>query len=96
MAPAKKKEKASIPESQPPPEPNYPAIEGFIETATAEDIQATFKGLGDELADLKGPRAQQGKKIAKAIERTEELLNYLLQVREKIKNERQEASQRPK
>lgn len=83
MAAAKKEQ-----QTQPAAEPLYPAIEGFIEKATADDAAALFKPLKDGLDALKGPKAEQGKKVAKAIERTEELLSYLLQVREKIEAER--------
>lgn len=74
-------------------EPVYPAIEGFIESATADDIAALFSSIRDGLAGLKGPRAEQAKKVGKAIERTEELLTYLLQVREKLEADRQVAGQ---
>lgn len=80
---------ASTEQDQPPPQQDslYPAIEQFIEQATAEDIGALFAPLKDGFTTLKGPRLEQGKKVARAIERTEELLSYLLQVREKIENE---------
>lgn len=70
------------------PEPLYPTIESFIEAASAEDVGAAFEQVRAGLATLKGPRAEQGKKVAKSIERTEALLSYLLQVREKIQAER--------
>lgn len=85
MASAKKEK---TPEPQPLPEPSYPAIEGFVEKATTEDITAAFEALKEQLAGLKGPKAEQGKKISKAVERTEELLSYLLQVREKLEADR--------
>ena len=83
-----KKEKEKTPEPQPIPEPTYPVIEGFVEKATTDDISALFKDLKGQLGALKGPKAEQGKKIGKAIERTEELLSYLLQVREKLEADR--------
>jgi hypothetical protein len=86
MAAKKKEEKT--PEPQKLPEPSYPAIEGLIEKATADDIAATFKDLKEALAGLKGPKAEQAKKVGKAIDRTEELLSYLLQVREKLEADR--------
>lgn len=86
MATAKKPE---APPARPPlPEPSYPTIEKFIEKATADDIVATFKDLKAELGALKGPKAEQGKKVLKAVERTEEVLSYLLQVRERLEAER--------
>lgn len=83
MAPPKSKQ----PE-QSQPEPLYPAIEGLIEKASAEEIEELFAQLKKDLAGLKGPKAEQGKKAAKSVERTQELLSYLLQVREKIQAER--------
>jgi len=78
--------------NQPPPaaaaEPLYPAIEGFIEKATADDIAALFDPLKDGLSGLKGPKAEQAKKVGKAIEKTQELLSHLLQVREKLEAQR--------
>jgi hypothetical protein len=69
-------------------EPLYPAIEGFIERASVEDIAELFSPLKEGLAGLKGPKAEQGKKVGKAIEKTEELLSHLLQVRERLESER--------
>lgn len=68
----------------PPAESLYPVLEGFIETATAEEIDALFDSVKEGLASLKGPRAEYQKKVALAVSRTEELLRYLLQVREKL------------
>ena len=79
--------------NQPPPaaaEPLYPAIEGFIERATADDIAALFEPLREGLTGLKGPKADQAKKVGKAIEKTQELLSHLLQVREKLEAQRKE------
>ncbi len=84
-----KKEKAPTPaEPQVLPEQSYPVLEGFVEKATSDDIAALFKDLKTQLGALKGPKAEQGKKVGKAIERTEELLSYLLQVREKLEADR--------
>ena len=80
--------------NQPPPpaaaEPLYPAIEGFIERATADDVAALFSPLREGLTGLKGPNVAHGKKVAKAIDQTEELLSHLLQVREKLEAQRKE------
>ena len=78
--------------NQPPPaaEPLYPAIEGFIERATADDIAALFDPLREGLTGLKGPKADQAKKVGKAIEKTQELLSHLLQVREKLESQRKD------
>jgi len=75
-------------EREPIPGPSYPVIEGFVEKATADDISNMFKDLKEQVGGLKGPKAEQGKKVSKAIERTEELLSYLLQVREKLEADR--------
>lgn len=66
----------------------YPALEGFIEQATQTDIEALFEPLKESLASLKGARAETGKKVSVAIDKTTELLQYLLQVREKIESQR--------
>jgi hypothetical protein len=70
------------------PESRYPAIEAFAERAKPDEVAAMFAGLKTELANLKGPKAEQAKKISKAVERTEELLQFLIQVREKLESER--------
>ncbi|MFT3707164.1 MAG: hypothetical protein QM817_05790 [Archangium sp.] len=90
MAAKKKEEKqaAQSQEAQTLPGPTYPVIEKFIETASADQIDATFKALKGDLSGLKGPKAEQAKKVGKAVERTEELLTYLLQVREKLEADR--------
>lgn len=67
-----------------PPEPIYPAIEAFIESASADDIARLFAQLKDGLTALKGPKAEQSRKVQVAVDRTEELLRHLLQVREQV------------
>lgn len=84
--PAPKKADAQPPANN---EPLYPVIEGFVERATEDDVQGFFGGVKEELATLKGPKADQGKKAKAAIARTEELLSHLLQVREKLEASRQ-------
>lgn len=84
MAPKSKQK----PEAQSQPEPLYPALEGFIENASADDVAALFAPIRAELEGLKGPKADQGKKALKALDRSQELLSYLLQVREKIQADR--------
>ncbi len=75
---------APQPQQEPLPQLAYPVIESFVEHATAEDVNALFSKVRDGLTTLKGPRADQAKKITVAIERTEELLGQLLAVREKL------------
>ncbi|MBN8466552.1 hypothetical protein D7Y15_20570 [Corallococcus sp. AB030] len=76
----------SAPQPQPQelPVPSYPAVETFIEKASASDVQALFAPVKQGLADLKGPRAEIGKKAQAAIARSEELLGMLVDVREKL------------
>lgn len=86
MAPSKTPAKqAPAPQNA---EPLYPAIESFIEKATPEEVNALYKDLKEALAGMKGPRAEAGKKAGKGVERAEELLSFLLQVREKIEADR--------
>lgn len=76
---------------QPPPalpRMEFPNIENFIEAASADEVGALYSPIREGLGSLKGPKAEQGKKVGKAITRTEELLSYLLQVREKIEADR--------
>jgi hypothetical protein len=71
-------------EPQKKSEPLYPALEGFVEFATPEELASVFAPLKADLAQLKGSRAEPAKKAQGAVERTEELLQYLLQLREKL------------
>lgn len=70
--------------TQPPAESLYPGLEGFIENATRDEISEVYGSLRQGLGSLKGPRAEQGLKVKAAIDRTEELLCFLMEVREKI------------
>ena len=81
MPPSKRTEPAAPP---PLPAPSYPAIEGFVERATAKDVEEAFASLAGPLSELKGPRAAQGKKVEGAVARTRELLGQLLDVRERL------------
>ena len=75
-------------------EPLYPNIEAFIETASNEDIENLYAPLKDSLAALKGPRAENGKKVVKGVEQAEALLQHLLEIREKIEADRKSAGKR--
>ncbi|MGA9525091.1 MAG: hypothetical protein WBV82_26765 [Myxococcaceae bacterium] len=66
----------------------YPVLESFVEHASPEEVARLFDGVKDGLGALKGPRAEQAKKVQVALERTEELLSHLMQVREKLEVER--------
>ena len=71
-----------------PDEPKYPHIESFAEAAGSEDVISTFASLKESLAAVKGPRSEAAKKAVKGVERTEELLHHLLEVREKLRADR--------
>jgi hypothetical protein len=81
MPPTKQPEPAAEPQL---PTPSFPALEAFIERATAEEIQALFTPVKNELANLKGPKVEQSKKVQAALSRTEELLGMLLETRERL------------
>lgn len=74
------------------PAPQYPAIEAFVERATSGDVDQAFAQIQEGLGGLKGPRAQQAKKVETAIARTRELLSYLVEVREKLEADKKGAS----
>lgn len=76
--------KQPAPVAEPLPTPSFPAIESFIERATSEEVQSLFTPVKNELANLKGPKAEQAKKVQAAISRTEELLGVLLETRERL------------
>ncbi len=80
-----------VPEA--PAEPLYPTVEGFIEFAGPPEVDGVFASIKEGLDQLKGPGREQGKKVRQALERTEELLNYLLGVRAKM-DQHQKKTQR--
>jgi len=71
-----------------PAEPLYPVIESFVETASKDEVGQLFAQLKDGLTHLKGPKVEQAKKVHAALERTEELLAFLIGVREKLEAEK--------
>ena len=81
MPPPKQQQAPAL---EPLPTPSYPAIESFIERATAEEIQAFFTPIKEGLGALKGPKVEQGKKIQAALASAEELLAMLLETRERL------------
>lgn len=81
MPPSKQQQ---APATELPPAPSYPAIESFIEQATAEEVQSLFNPIKEGLAALKGPKAEQGKKVQAAIASADELLAALLETRERL------------
>ncbi len=72
----------------PPAEPAYPHIEGFIEKASPDEVEAFLQNVEKELAALKGPKADAAKKAKAGVQNAQELLGYLLQVRERLAQER--------
>lgn len=80
---------ASAPEL---PNPEYPTLEGYIEVASEGHVAEVFEELKNRLKMLKGPRAEQGKKVEKALEHAERLFFYLIQAREKIREDQQKGA----
>ena len=76
------------PQRQPLPQLEYPAIATVVDGASRAEVEGLFAELKDGLTAMKGPKAEQARKVSKAIERAEELLSHLLQVREKIASQR--------
>jgi hypothetical protein len=68
----------------PPPEPMYPVLETLIERATPEELDQFFAEVRTGLEGVKGAKAEHAKKARAAVETAQELLGYLLQVREKL------------
>lgn len=76
---------------EPPPAPapvpdllSYPNLESLIEQATPAEVESFFEELKRGLAQLKGPKAEQAKKVTVAIQATDELFRLLLEVRAKL------------
>jgi len=77
--------KSSTPEPAPElPTPSYPAVESLLEAAPVDEVRAYFASVKTGLAELKGPKVEQGKKAQAAIARAEELLELLLDTRERL------------
>lgn len=75
----------------PPPaqnEPDFPAVSAFIEQASKEEVGGLFAPVKEALSSLKGPKADHAKKATKAVNRAEELLGQLMQVREKLEGDK--------
>lgn len=79
---------AAPPEAEAPQGPLYPVIESLVEWATKDEINSLFSGIKDGLTTLKGPKAEYAKKVKVALERTEELLLHLVDVREALESEK--------
>ncbi|MCP3060529.1 hypothetical protein LXT21_17240 [Myxococcus sp. K38C18041901] len=76
------------PSSAPPPQelpaPSYPAIESLLEATPAEDVRALFAPVKEGLAGLKGPKVEVGKKAQAALAHAEQLLELLVDTRERL------------
>lgn len=66
------------------PAPSYPAVESLLEAASVDEVRAFFAPVKSGLAELKGPKVEQGKKAQAAIGRAEELLELLVETRERL------------
>jgi hypothetical protein len=78
------------------PQPTYPELETFVESASREDADQLFARLKESLDGLKGPRTEQAKKAKVAVERTEELIGRLLDVRESLSSLRKTPVKKPR
>ncbi len=76
--------KPSTPPAQELPVPSYPAIESLLESVSMEEAQAFFAPVKSGLAEPKGPRADLGKRAQPALARAEELLELLVETRERL------------
>lgn len=83
-------------EAQPPQEPSFPVIEALVERASPDEVSHLFEAMKQELAALKGPKAEQAKKVRQAIAQTEALLSHLLQVREKLEADKKSGGRGPR
>ncbi|QDE89375.1 hypothetical protein BHS06_10640 [Myxococcus xanthus] len=66
------------------PAPSFPAIESLLEAASVDEVRGFFDGVKTGLTELKGPKVEQGKKAQAAIGRAEELLEMLVETRERL------------
>ncbi len=83
-------------ELSPEPQSTYPNLEAFVERTSSDELAVLFTRLKDSLAGLKGPRAEQARKVKVAVERTEELLHRLLELRESLTELRQKPAKKPR
>lgn len=73
---------------EPLPAPSYPLLEAFVETVPAEEAVTVFADVREALEELKGPRAEQGKKVRVALDTADELIQLLLNVRSELEAEK--------
>ena len=72
----------------------YPNIEGFIEQATADEVSDLFTQLRSRLGAIKGPKADHARRVLVAVDSVQELLGFLLQIRERLSLERENRKSR--
>ncbi|HYV49482.1 MAG TPA: hypothetical protein VFA20_31705 [Myxococcaceae bacterium] len=78
------------------PQSTYPELEAYVESASREEVEQLFTRLKGSLEALKGPRTEQAKKAKVAVERTEELLGRLLELRENLAELRKKPVKKPR
>lgn len=78
----------------PPVESRYPTVERFVERASKEELASAFEGVRGELSAVKGPKVEHAKKAQAALDRAEELLSHLIDVRERLLEEQKAAKHR--
>ncbi len=86
--PAKSQKKAAAPEPMSLPAPQYPALETFIQDASADQVDQAFSSIRAGLKTLKGPKVDQAKKVSVALDHVQGLLSHLLSVRERLDADR--------
>jgi len=75
------------PAPEPLPAPSYPTLEAYVETGLAEDATHIFGDVREALGTLKGPRADQARKIEAALDAADELIQMLFGVRAELEAE---------
>src|SRR5690606_51321 len=73
---------------EPLPAPSYPLLEAFVETIPAEEAATVFADVREALEGLKGPRAEQARKVRVALDTADELIQLLLNVRSELEAEK--------
>lgn len=84
----------SVPAPAPDAESRYPNVERYVEGASKEALGTLFAGLKAELGAMKGPKAEHARKASGALDRAEELLGHLIDVRERLIAEQKSAKRR--
>ncbi len=66
------------------PDRYYPSLEAFVETEPRSAIGELYETPKKELSSARGTKAAAAKKALAAIERTEDLLQYLFDVKDRM------------